>query len=326
MSETTNRSIPAVSVVVPAYNAEKTLEETLSSIDKQTLQELEIIVVDDGSKDESLRIAQAFATHCKHPITVLHQENKGPSAARNLGLNNAQGEYFAFVDADDVVDERMYEKMYSSAKKHDADIVSCGRRLVDAATGEEIRRKVPGYECLRGGIRENPEIITRVGQLMCDKIFRRSIAEEHHIRLDEDLRHAEDFLFISEIKLYVRNVSSLKEPLYDYRVNNSTSLSGGNENVMDIPIACEKVISIYKKNDVFEITSLQLLFIITGYYLRKCRDLDSRTNQFRQFKGMYMRLFNIYFSKTWRKMVFIRSIKMIAKKEASPMLLVKVLS
>lgn len=313
MSETTNQFIPAVSVVVPAYNAEKTLEETLSSIDRQTLRELEIIVVDDGSKDESLRIAQAFAMHCKHPITVLHQENKGPSAARNLGLDNAQGEYFAFVDADDVVDECMYEKMYDSAKKHDADIVSCGRRLVDAATGEEIRRKVPGYECLTGGIRENPEIMTRVGQLMCDKIFRRSIVEEHHIRLDEDLRHAEDFLFISEIKLYVRNVSGVKEPLYDYRVNNSTSLSGGNENVMDIPIACEEVIELYKKNKAFNQVSKEILFIIVGYYLRKSKELDRSTYTYNNFRKRMQIILNTVYKNKWKRMLIKRSINNLLK-------------
>lgn len=325
MSRTTNQPTPAVSVIVPVYNAEKTLRDTLQSLDEQTLLELEIIVVDDGSTDNSLSLATSMAKTSKHAIAVLHQENKGPSAARNHGLDNAHGEYFAFVDSDDTVDKTMYEKMYASAAKHSSDIVSCGRTLYDSATGQPLREKVPKYEVLHGGLKESPQTMKRVGQLMCDKLFRRSIVEAHHIRLDEDLRHAEDFLFISKIKLHVDTVSCVQEPLYRWNTNNSASISGGNAHVLDIPIAGERAIKLYQSVGMFDHVSKHVLFVLVGYYLRKCRDLSFSSPLFWKYKHAFKKLFKRYFSTDWNAMVKKRMNKMISNQEANRWLRIKAL-
>lgn len=112
---------PKVSIIVPAYNVEKYLEKCISSLVKQTLQEIEIIIVNDGSTDRTKQIAEELAKHDKR-IKFISQANKLQGAARNAGTNISTGEYLGFVDADDWVDLDYYEKLYLAAKKYNSDI------------------------------------------------------------------------------------------------------------------------------------------------------------------------------------------------------------
>lgn len=118
-----------VSVIIPAYNTEEYLEECLESVLNQTLQDMEIIAVDDGSTDSTLEILRRYEEQYPEKLRVLHKENGGLSSARNHGLQYATGEYWGFVDSDDWIDPEMYEEMYQKAKDEDADIVICD--LVD---------------------------------------------------------------------------------------------------------------------------------------------------------------------------------------------------
>lgn len=110
-----------VSIIVPVYNVEKFLEKCLDSLVNQTLHDIEIICINDGSTDKSLEILKSFANKDKR-ITVIDKQNEGPSVARNVGLEKAQGEYIGFVDSDDWVDLDFYEKLYNSAINNGADI------------------------------------------------------------------------------------------------------------------------------------------------------------------------------------------------------------
>lgn len=110
-----------VSIIVPVYNVEKFLEKCLDNLINQTLKDIEIICVNDGSTDNSLNILKSFANKDKR-ITVIDKQNEGPSVARNVGLEKAQGEYIGFVDSDDWVDLDFYEKLYNSAVNNNADI------------------------------------------------------------------------------------------------------------------------------------------------------------------------------------------------------------
>lgn len=118
-----------ISIIIPVYNAEKHLKKCIQSVLAQTEKNIEIILVDDGSKDESLRICQYYEKQDKR-VKAVHQENAGVSAARNMGVNIAQGEYIGFVDSDDWIDCEMYETMLNEAKRTDADVVMCDARTV----------------------------------------------------------------------------------------------------------------------------------------------------------------------------------------------------
>ena len=118
---------PKVSVVVPIYKVEKHLRRCVDSVLAQTLRDIEIILVDDGSPDACPRIVDEYAARDPRVVPV-HQENRGRSGARNAGLNAARGEYVGFVDADDRVEPEMFEKLHSAAKANLADVVACGIR------------------------------------------------------------------------------------------------------------------------------------------------------------------------------------------------------
>ena len=115
---------PLISVIVPVYNVEKYIRECLDSIVNQTYKNLQIILVDDGSSDNSGKICDEFAKKDSR-ITVVHQENQGAGAAKNTGLELIEGEYFSIIDSDDYIDLSMYEKMVSLMKQYDSDIVQC---------------------------------------------------------------------------------------------------------------------------------------------------------------------------------------------------------
>lgn len=305
---------PAVSVIVPAFNAGLTLNRCLRSLDQQTLCNLEIILVDDGSTDDTLACARAFAQNCVHEFRVVSQNNAGPSAARNHGLRIARGSYIAFADADDEVDPSAYAKMYRMAVDESADIVVCGYSSIDEVSGRLVKEQVPGYSVIRGSISDVPAIVRRVGPLMCDKLFRKSIIDQYNISFAEDLHHAEDFLFISEFRLYVGCVAAVREPLYKYYVHNASSISGGNAYVLDIVESCNRVITLYRQYNVFDCSSRNLLFVLMGYYQRKRRALPRFSASRLKFTKGFKKLFRKNFSCTWIRM-WLKRAKKIYKTE-----------
>ncbi|HFD6724085.1 TPA: glycosyltransferase family 2 protein, partial [Enterococcus faecium] len=114
-----------VSVIVPIYNVEKYLRKCVDSLLSQTLKEIEIVLVDDGSPDASGEIADEYQKKYSN-VKTIHRENGGLGPARNTGIENATGEYVAFLDSDDWVESDMYEKLYLVASKENADIVVSG--------------------------------------------------------------------------------------------------------------------------------------------------------------------------------------------------------
>ncbi len=141
---------PLVSVIVPIYNTEKYLRECLDSIVKQTLEEIEIICVDDGSTDNSRAIIKEYCK--KDPrIVFVSQENQGVSVARNAGVSVAQGKYIHFVDSDDWIDPDIYQQFVENAEKHKAEVV----RFYDEKSLRRLRRRFPETRALlKSGVRE----------------------------------------------------------------------------------------------------------------------------------------------------------------------------
>ena len=121
---------PLISVVIPVYNIEKYLERCVYSVREQTYKNLEIILVDDGSTDNSGLICDKLAAE-DAGIRVFHKKNGGSSSARNLGISKAQGEYIGFVDSDDYIEPDMYELLYAAIQEYDADIAQIGRDEID---------------------------------------------------------------------------------------------------------------------------------------------------------------------------------------------------
>ena len=134
--------MPEVSVIIPVYNSEKYVEKCICSVMAQTLPELEIIIINDGSTDESGRILRELAQKDSR-IVLLEQENQGVAAARNQGVEKATGKYLTFVDGDDYLQEDYIELMYNLAEKETLDMVICGLTYVDEG-GKELNKSCSG--------------------------------------------------------------------------------------------------------------------------------------------------------------------------------------
>lgn len=181
-----------ISVIVPVYNAERFLERCLDSILIQTHQNLEIIVVNDGSTDGSANIIDRYAEKDSRIITI-HQKNAGVSAARNAGLRAAKGTYIGFVDGDDEILPDMYEVLLNNLLAHNADISHCGFELVKPNTA--IKFYGTGILLVQDHQQGIREILLgkRVEPSSCTKLFKKSVIKD--LFFLEDLRFNEDLLF-----------------------------------------------------------------------------------------------------------------------------------
>ena len=130
-----------VSIIIPVYNAEKRLNRCIDSVLKQTLKEVEIICVDDGSTDDSLKILQNYQNK-SNKIKVFHQENRGVYRARMLGIQKASGKYVGFVDSDDEINPDMFHILYELAEDTYADMVVCAYERIQHTTNKILSREM----------------------------------------------------------------------------------------------------------------------------------------------------------------------------------------
>lgn len=201
-----------VSVVVPVYNAEEYLEKCVESIIMQTYKNLEIILINDGSTDSSYRICNQLA--CKYEnIEVINQENKGVSIARNIGMQNARGDYIFFVDSDDTIPEKAIQKLLEASVDADADMAI--GRISDKET-------IPtglftGEEFLKLTLDDNP-----VAYYACRILYKRLFLQD--IEFPEGVSVSEDSFFVFQCALKKPRVVIVNEIVYSYTVNlNSAS-------------------------------------------------------------------------------------------------------
>ena len=210
-----------LSVIIPVYNAAAFLPACLSCLVGQTVfDQAEWILVDDGSTDGSAKICDEFAAEHENAV-VIHQPNGGVSAARNAGLERAQGVYVGFVDADDSLDADYFEQLLLAAEQTDSDFAFCGMTF-DRADG-----KRPNPPFIAGGtVLEQDEIVRQFAAKMladgsqnsvCCKVIRRSIPAEHQLRFPQGVRIAEDKIFVLELLPFCRRIVSVDAVGYYYR-------------------------------------------------------------------------------------------------------------
>jgi len=221
--------MPAVSVIVPIHNAQDRLHECLDSILGQTLEDIEVLCVDDGSTDGSMGILTEYARRDPR-ILVLRQENAGAGAARNTGLSGARGEYLAFLDADDSFEPTLLEKMLQACRADSADVAVCGARHFDGrtrtadwllktdmlpATTPFSRRDIPDH------------ILIFTSSVPWNKLFRRAFVVENGLKFQE-IRRANDLYFTSLALVRASRITIVDEYLVNYRVGQSSSLQATN--------------------------------------------------------------------------------------------------
>lgn len=226
-----------VSVVIPIYNVEEYIEECLLSAMRQTLKEIEIICVNDGTKDDSMRIVRRYADKDDR-IVVIDKENGGLSSARNAGIRVAKGEYLYFLDSDDYIAENMLEVLYRECERDKLDVI-----YFDAEAfyeSKELENKHGHFKDYyrRPGMFEDvvsgPELFARMENLhlfrpsACLQMLRRTMLESHHISFFEGIVH-EDQLFSLQAIFTAERVKHIATPFYKRRVREESIITGGQE-------------------------------------------------------------------------------------------------
>ena len=215
-----------VSVIVPVYNVYNYLEKCLESLVNQTLKDIEIIVVNDGSPDNSEEIIKKYAKKYKN-IKALKKENGGLSSARNFGYKHAKGEYIGYVDSDDYVDPEMFEKLYNSALENDADIAICGNYVVSEEYNI-LKTELLSFDLNKNNIKDNPYILFDKNAVW-NKIYKKKLIDKTKTSF-RDGKWYEDMDFTTKLLMEAKKVSFVNEPLYYYLLRSGSIMN--NKNVL----------------------------------------------------------------------------------------------
>ena len=214
-----------ISIVIPIYNGAKLIKKMVDSILAQTYQNFELILVNDGSKDNTLDVINENYAHIEN-VHIFNKHNTGVSDTRNYGLSKANGEYIIFLDADDYLDETFLQQLYESVKNNNSDISMCEyyiisengkteeildlERFDDTISSETITNSLipamisesKGQESIRG--------------LVWRTLIKKSLISENNLKFNEKIPIAEDLLFLIEAYNYAKSISLVKKPLYHY--------------------------------------------------------------------------------------------------------------
>lgn len=212
-----------ISIIVPVYNAENTIKKTVRSLQEQDYPHIEIILVNDGSSDNSEAICEKIK-ETDNRIVLYTKKNGGPSAARQYGLNHANGQYVTFCDADDVMEKTMISTLLCLMNQNKSQLSICAFNTGENNStlfddNEEVWNQI---EAIKHCLMDNA-----VGGFLWNKIFDLEIIKQHDIHFDEAVYYCEDMEFVIEYMLYCTKVSYIRKGLYNY-IYQEGSLSSEN--------------------------------------------------------------------------------------------------
>lgn len=240
---------PKVSVIVPVYNTERYLQKCLDSLVKQTLKELEVIIVDDGSTDSSPQIIKDYCSRYPGKFICYTQKNSGQAVARNKALKLCTGEYIGFLDSDDFVKESMFERMYNIGVQKNADYVACGYTDITYRYGKVV--VLQNY------------VASKVATNTKDMFFGALVSPFIHLYRRETLNSSkvtftegkiyEDTAFYLKLIPYIKKIAVIEEPLaYRVRHQNSTTTTFTFQKVSQIFPVIDEAINYYRQHQLWE--------------------------------------------------------------------------
>lgn len=250
-----------VSIIIPVYNSAEYLEECLISVLNQTLKEIEIIIINDGSNDCSDSIIKKYVGINKNIIYINNDSNKGIGYSRNLGLLKSSGEYIGFVDSDDTISSDMYEKYYKYAKTNQLDIVS-GYYFKKTNKTKTRFENIYFDIC---NIDTNYNLINSIDYGPCNKIFKRKIIFDNKIMFEENLKY-EDMPFVLKVLYHSVKVGHINEAYYNYRIHSNSETTTMDERIFDI---------------------FKIMGIINDYY-------SNKSNMLKELENLNIRQFTMY--------------------------------
>jgi len=256
-----------VSVIVPVYNVEKYIERCLDSLVNQTLNDIEIIVVNDGSPDNSQSIIDKYVKKYPKKVKSFIKENGGQGSARNFGLEKSNGLYIGYVDSDDYVELDMYEKLYEKANKENLDIVVCGSYNV-YETGEKIKDldKIIFSDKKKNAFFGRPAV--------WNKLYKKELIVNNNCNFRSKVWY-EDFDFTLNILSFAKKIGYVNEPLYNYLIREGSTMNNSNlDRNLEIMSAFDQVLN----NKKIDKEILEFLAIYHIYISAVVRVINSNGN------------------------------------------------
>ncbi len=300
-----------ISVIVPVYNVEKLIEKCVKSITDQTYSNLEIILIDDGSVDQSGKICDELALK-DNRIVVIHSPNKGAAAARNLGISRARGQYIGFVDSDDYVDVQMYELLLKAIKKYEADIACVGIIREDSGRMNQHIIRCPSDITIFFGKEILREILLGryIGSSLCSNLYKRKTwgnVTLHEGEINEDIKIMVD--------LYdKKKMVHIAQPMYHYVCNPKSVTNTLSEN--DLTISYNNAMNLYEiVKSKYPDLEYDARYYLT--YTAKCILMDDSINRkselYKTCKNIFYRNWKI-FGLDWRAILLRINLYHLCKK------------
>lgn len=250
-----------VSVIVPIYNVEKYIERLAHSLFQQTLDEIEYIFVNDASPDDSISILKTvieeYPHRKSHTKILSHEVNRGLTAARNTGLQEARGLYIAYCDADDFLNKDMYKKLYYVAEKKNSDVVLCDFFM---HMSEHDNRYTSTIQIKNDKVATLKAYIAYEWTVVWNMIARKELYYKYSLRSPDGITFCEDFWLTVRLLQYAQNISKVNEALYYYNRSNTSSIlhTLNLKSEQDERRACIETISFFRENGVFDLYEREL--------------------------------------------------------------------
>ncbi|WP_123054652.1 glycosyltransferase [Clostridium sp. JN-1] len=303
---------PLVSIVIPVYNAEKYINKCLNSVLSQTLKNVEVIVVNDGSEDNSINLINKYLKKYDNLILV-NQKNAGPGSARNSALQVCNGEYIGFVDSDDFIRPDMFEIMYKKARKYNLDIVLCKFLYYYPEDNrcELMNIKYDETEILsRKDVIKQFLVSNNIEGFSCNKLFRRELFNGNNIKYPTDIKY-EDMPTIFKTLIYSNKIGFVDRGLYYYvQHNQSTTHIKDIYNVRSYLEAIDMIYKIMKKHNIYDDFSEEYYYyyakrVLCSYsdffrYLNKSCESNEFFNKFLKNISVKRVFNNRYFIKNYK--------------------------
>lgn len=250
-----------ISIIVPIYNSEKYLKKCIDSLINQTYKNIEIILINDGSKDNSEKIIK---TYSDKRIKYISNQNQGIGKTRNEGIRKSTGEYIMFIDSDDYIKNDCCEKMIKKAHDTDSD-------LVVSDFYKDINGKIEPFplpDFNTSSLKENKNLLLKINLGPCNKLYKSELIKNNHITFDETLKY-EDVPFVVQCIKKANRISKINEPLSYYCIHSGSETTVRDDKIFDIIKIVNKIREEAKEIEIKEQIDYLTVDILTNYTIQQ---------------------------------------------------------
>lgn len=285
-----------VSLIVPIYNTEKYLKKCITSLVEQTLDDIEIILINDGSTDNSEKIVKSFKDK---RIKYISKNNEGIGKTRNLGIEKATAEYLAFVDSDDYLCKDFCEKMYNKAKKDKCDLVIC-----DFYKDEDILKEINFISFKDTNLKKMPELINYINLGPCNKLYKKDLFKNKDNRFIENLKY-EDAPFVIRMLISANKIGKVDKCLTNYVIHDKSETTVRDERIYDILKIVEIMVKdLEKENHPKNYVTNLITMILLDYNIQQ-RYIKSKKERNKFIDKVFIYLNEI--DHNWKKCEYLKT-------------------